>query len=99
MYLLRPQAASLELSRKQEIIPLSQVNLSSATTEELFERIAWFPITAKHTIVYDATGNCHQLSKLTHLSPGKIPFTPRFAQMYDYEQRIPPTHGGTKSVM
>ena len=66
----------------------SQVDLSSATLEELFQRLAWYNATTKHTIVYDAMGNCHQLSKRTQLSQGKIPFPPCFPQMREFEQNI-----------
>ena len=57
-------------------MPLIQVNLNSATTEELFERLAWFYATAHQVQIYDAEGHDHPLSlaTLVNLSRGKIPF-------------------------
>ena len=38
---------------------LIQVNLNSATTEELFERLAWFFATANQVQICDAEGQSH----------------------------------------
>ena len=58
-------------------MPLRQVNLHSATTEELFERLAWFYATAQQAQIYDAEGHPYSLSTLVNLSRGKIPFPHR----------------------
>ena len=68
-------------------MPLRQVNLHSATTEELFERLAWFYATAQQAQIYDAEGQPYSLSTLVNLSRGKIPFPPRFAQQNDLVQK------------
>ena len=60
-------------------MPLIQVNLNSATTEELFECTAWFYATVNQVQIYDAEGHGHLLSVLVDLSRGNIPFLPRFA--------------------
>ena len=49
-------------------MPLRQVNLYSATPEELFERLAWFYATANQVQIYDAEGQGHPLSTLVYLS-------------------------------
>ena len=66
---------------------LIQVNLNSATTEELFERLAWFYATANQVQICDAEGQSHSLSTLVSLSQGKIPFPPRFALRNDIVQK------------
>ena len=66
---------------------LVQVNLHSTTTEELFERLAWFYATAHQVQIYDAEGQGHLLSTLVSLSRGKIPFPPRFALQNDLVQK------------
>ena len=66
---------------------LIQVNFNSATTEELFERLAWFYATANQVQIYDAEGQGHPLSTLVYLSRGKIPFPPRFALQNDLVQK------------
>ena len=68
-------------------MPLRQVNLHSATPEELFERLAWFYATAQQAQIYDAEGHPYSLSTLVNLSRGKIPFPPRFAQQNDLVQK------------
>ena len=42
----------------------SQVDLSIAKPEELFQRLAYVNSVAKHEVVYDAFGNAHQLLPL-----------------------------------
>ncbi len=37
-------------------MPIGQVNLHSATTEQLLERLAWFYTTAKQMTFFDADG-------------------------------------------
>ena len=68
-------------------MPLIQVNLNSATTEELFERLAWFYATVNQLQIYDAEGNGHSLSVLVDLSRGNVPFPPRFALQNDLVQK------------
>ena len=68
-------------------MPLRQVNLHSATTEELFERLAWFYATANQVQIYDAEGQSHSLSTLVSLSREKIPFPTRFALRKDIVQK------------
>ena len=63
-----------------------QVNLNSATTEELFELLAWFYDTANQVQICDAEGQSHLLSTLVSLSRGKNPFPPRFALQNDLVQ-------------
>ena len=66
----------------------SPVNLSTAKQEALFQRLAWVNATAKDTVVYDALGDCHQISILIQLR-GKISFSPQFTAVFmpqDYEQ-------------
>ena len=53
-------------------MPLIQVNLNSAATEELFKRLAWFYATAHQVQIYDAEGHGHPLSTLVNLSRAKI---------------------------
>ena len=64
-------------------MPLRQVNLNSVTTEELFERLAWFYATVNQVQIYDAEGHGYSLSALVDLSRGNIPFPPRFALQND----------------
>ena len=81
-------------------MPLRQVNLHSATTEELFERLAWFYATAQQAQIYDAEGQPYSLSTLVNLSRGKIPFPPRFALKNDCtEADISPKLEGTKYLL
>ena len=68
-------------------MPIIQVNLNSATTEELFERLAWFYATAHQVQIYDEEGYGHPISALVNLSRGKIPFPPRFALQNDLVQK------------
>ena len=68
-------------------MPLIQVNLNSATTEELFERLAWFYATAHQVQIYDAEGQGRRLSTLVYHSRGKTPFPPRFALQNDLVQK------------
>jgi hypothetical protein len=51
-------------------MPIGQVDLHSATTEELSERLAssWFYTTAKQITLFDADGHPHKTSNLIHLS-------------------------------
>ena len=69
------------------ILPLRQVNLYSTTSEELFERLAWFYTTVNQVQVYDAEGDGHPLSDLVQLSRGCIPFPPRFVLQNDLVQK------------
>ena len=58
-------------------MPLRQVNLYSATTEELFERLAWFYTTVNQVQVYDAEGQGHPSSIVVYicgLTPVKLFF-------------------------
>ena len=65
----------------------SPVNLSIAKPEESFQQLAYINAVAKHAVVYDAIDNAHQLSiLLIQLSRRKIPFSPQFSRMQDYEQ-------------
>ena len=41
---------------------LRQVNLYSATTEDLFERLAWFYATVNQVQFYDEEGQGHPIS-------------------------------------
>ena len=66
---------------------LRQVNLYSTTTEELFERLAWFYATVNQVQIYDAEGQGHLLSVLVDLSRGSIPLPPRFALQNDLVQK------------
>ena len=71
-------------------MPLRQVNIYSATTEELFERLDWFyTSTVNQVQVYDAEGHSHLLSDLVRLSRGYIPFPPCFALQNDFVQNQP----------
>ena len=45
-------------------MPLIQVNLNRATTEELFERLAWLYTTVNQVQRYDVEGHGHSLSVL-----------------------------------
>ena len=64
----------------------SPVNLSIAKLEELFQRLAYINAVAKYAGIYDTIGNAHQLLILIQLSRGKIPFSPPYLRMQDYEQ-------------
>ena len=66
---------------------LRQVNLYSATTEELFERLAWFYATVNQVQVYDTETQGHPLSDLLNLSRGRLPFSPRFVLQNDLVQK------------
>ncbi len=67
-------------------MPIGQVNLHSATTEELSERLAWFYTTAKQMTFLSADGYPHKTSNLIHLSRGCIPIPTSFALRYNFEQ-------------
>jgi hypothetical protein len=69
-------------------MPIGQVNLHRATTEQLFERLAWFYTTAKQMTFFDADGYPHKISNLIHLSRGCIPFPRSFALRYNYDQKV-----------
>jgi hypothetical protein len=65
-------------------MPIGQVNLHSATTEKLFERLAWFYATAKQTTLFSADGHPHKTSNLIHLSR---PIPKGFDPRYNFEQK------------
>ncbi len=67
---------------------IGQVNLHSATTEQLFERLAWFYTTAKQMTFFYANGYPHKISNLIHLSRGCIPFLTSFALRYNFDQKV-----------
>ena len=68
-------------------MPLRQVNLNSATTEEQFERLTWFYATVNQVQIYDVEGQGHSLSVLVDLSRGNIPFPQRFELQDDLVQK------------
>ena len=85
--MLRQLATSQELCRTERNMPLRHVNLYSATTEELFRRLAGFYATVNQVQIYDAEGQGHQLSVLVDLSRGNIPFPLCFALQNDLVQK------------
>ena len=80
-------------------MPLRQVNLHSATTEELFERLAWFYATAQQAQIYDAEGHPYSLSTLVNLSLGKIPTAFCATERPCTEASISPKLEGTKYLL
>ncbi len=68
-------------------MPIGQVDLHSATTEEFFERLACFYTTAKHITLFYADGHPHKTSNLMHLSRGCIPIPTSFALRYNFDQK------------
>ena len=62
------------------------INIATATMEEIYERLCWVYSAFRSTVIFDAIGNPHQLSVLTQLTRGKIPYPDRFCEMYDYIQ-------------
>ena len=68
-------------------MPLRQVNLYSATTEELSDRLAWFYATVNQVQVYDVEGQGRLLSVQVDLSRGCIPFPLRFVLQNDLVQK------------
>ncbi len=68
-------------------MPMGQVNLHSATREELFERLAWFYATVNQITLFDADGYQHKNSNLIYLLRGRIPIPTRFALRYNFEQK------------
>ena len=69
------------------MILLRQINLNNVTTEELFERLAWFYAAVNQVQIYDVEGQGHPLSVLVDLSRGNITFPPRFALQNDLTQK------------
>jgi hypothetical protein len=63
------------------------VNIATAAMEEIYERLCWLYTTVQNTLVYDYRGNNYNLSDLTELSEGKIPYPQQFANKPDYEQK------------
>ena len=68
-------------------MPNGQVNLHSATTEELFQRLSWFYTTAKQMTFFYADGHQHKKSNLINLSQGCIPIPTSFVLRYNFEQK------------
>ncbi len=66
---------------------IGQVNFYSATTEELFERLAWFYATVKQITLFYADEDPHKISNLIHLSRGCIPIPTSIALRYNFEQK------------
>ena len=62
------------------------INISTATMEQIDERLCWIYAALRSTVVFDAIGNSYQLSVLTQLTRGKIPYPERFNEMIDYQQ-------------
>ena len=62
------------------------INIATATIEEIYERLCWLYATLRSTFVYDAIGNCYQLSDITQMTRGKIPYPEQFVNKFDYEQ-------------
>ncbi len=54
------------------------INIATAAMEDIYERLCWIYITVKKTIVYGHVGNTYNLSDLTELSEGRIPYPEQF---------------------
>ena len=62
------------------------INIATATMEQIYERLCWVYAALRSTVIFDAIGNSYQLSVLTQLTRGKIPYPERFNKMRDYVQ-------------
>ena len=62
------------------------INIATATMEQIYERLCWVYAALRSTVIFDAIGNSYQLSVLTQLTRGKIPYPERFNEMRDYVQ-------------
>ena len=62
------------------------INIATATMEEIYERLCWVYAALRSTVIFDAIGNSYQLSVITQLTRGKIPYPERFCEMHDYIQ-------------
>ena len=62
------------------------INIATATMEQIYERLCWVYAALRSTVIFDAIGNSYQLSVITQLTRGKIPYPERFYEMVDYKQ-------------
>ena len=62
------------------------INIAAATMEQIYKRLCWVYAALRSTVIFDAIGNSYQLSVLTQLTRGKIPYPERFCEMLDYVQ-------------
>ena len=62
------------------------INIATATMEQIYERLCWVYAALRSTVIIDAIGNQYQLSVITQLTRGKIPYPERFYEMVDYKQ-------------
>ena len=62
------------------------INISTATMEQIYESLCWVYAALRSTVIFDAIGNSYQLSVLTQLTGGKIPYPKCFNEMIDYQQ-------------
>jgi hypothetical protein len=63
------------------------INIATAAMENIYERLCWLYATARSTLVCDAIGNSYPLSVLTELSENQSPYSERFVNQPDYEQK------------
>ena len=54
--------------------------------EQIYERLCWVYAALRSTVIFDAIGNSYQLSVITQLTRGKIPYPEQFYEMVDYKQ-------------
>ena len=62
------------------------INITTASVEQIIERLCWLYSTFRSTFVFDAVGKSYPLSDITQLTRGKIPYPERFNEMIDYQQ-------------
>ena len=62
------------------------INIATATMEQIYERLCQVYAALRSTVIFDAIGNSYQLSVITQLTRGKLPYPERFYEMVDYKQ-------------
>ena len=62
------------------------INIATATMEQICERLCWVYAALRSTVIFDAIGSSYQLSVITQLTRGMIPYPERFDEMVDYNQ-------------
>ena len=75
------------------------INIATATMEQIYERLCWVYAALRSTVIFDAIGNSYQLSVITQLTRGKIPYPERFYEMVDYKQTSIIQNLQTKDVL
>ena len=67
--------------------------------EQIYEGLCWVYAALRSAVIFDAIGNSYQLSVITQLTRGKIPYPERFYEMVDYKQTSIIQNLQTKDVL